>query len=75
MNGIAPILELNLSESGEFISGKIHSIRQIGEGGPVPDKYHRALKEIKKLTEEDLPDCTLKIGADGTITRREEEKK
>jgi hypothetical protein len=75
MNGIAPILELNLSESGEFISGKIHSIRQIGEGGPVPDKYHRALKEIKKLTEEDFPECTLKIGADGTITRGEEEKK
>jgi len=75
MNGIAPILELNLSESGEFVFGKIHSIKQIDEGGPIPDKYHRALKEIKKLTEEDLPECTLKIGVDGTITRGEEEKK
>ncbi|HNZ78370.1 MAG TPA: hypothetical protein PLH70_04615 [Bacteroidales bacterium] len=52
----------------------VYSIKYDGSRDPVPDKYHRALKEIKKLTEEDLPECTLKMGADGTITRREKEK-
>lgn len=66
-NGIAPIVELNLSKTGEFISGKIYSTKQIGEGGPILDEQNRALKEIQQLTRKDIPECTLEIEADGSI--------
>jgi poly-gamma-glutamate capsule biosynthesis protein CapA/YwtB (metallophosphatase superfamily) len=68
-NGIAPILELNLSLNGTFISGKIYSTKQLGEGGPVMDEENRALKEIQKLTRADIPECNLNIESDGKITK------
>ena len=68
-NGIAPIIELNLSINGTFISGKIYSTKQLGEGGPVIDEQNRALKEIQELTRTDIPECILNIESDGTITK------
>lgn len=68
-NGIAPIIELNLSVNGEFISGKIYSTVQLGKGGPIIDEQNRALKEIQELTQTDIPECMLKIESNGTITK------
>ena len=68
-NGIAPIIELNLSINGTFISGKIYSTKQLGEGGPLIDEQNRALKEIQELTRTDIPECILNIESDGTITK------
>ena len=68
LSGIAPIMELDLSIDGTFVSGKIHSTIQLGEGGPVLDGENAALKEIKKLTEADLPECILKIESNGSIS-------
>jgi poly-gamma-glutamate capsule biosynthesis protein CapA/YwtB (metallophosphatase superfamily) len=68
-NGIAPIIELNLSVNGTFISGKIYSTKQLGEGGPLIDEQNRALKEIQELTRTDIPECILNIESDGTITK------
>jgi len=67
-NGIAPIIELNVSDNGTFISGKIFSTKQIGEGGPVIDEENRVLKEIQELTLKDIPECILNIDSNGTIT-------
>ena len=67
-NGIAPIIELDLSVDGTFISGKINSTKQLGEGGPVLDEKNSALNDIKVLTRTDIPECILKIESDGTIT-------
>lgn len=68
-NGIAPIIELNLSVNGTFISGKIYSIKQLGQGGPVIDEQNHALKEIQELMRTDIPECILNIKSDGTITK------
>lgn len=66
-NGVAPVLELNLLDNGIFISGKIHSAKQLGNGGPVIDNENRALKEIQELTAADIPECGLNIDSSGTI--------
>lgn len=66
-NGYAPMIELTLNANGKFLSGKIHSAIQKGNG-PVLDKLNRAAKEIKRLTELDIPGCSLKITEDGLIS-------
>ncbi len=68
-NGISPIIELNVGIDGRFISGKIYSIKQLGEGGPKIDEQNRALKEIQELTRMDIPECILNILPDGTIIK------
>lgn len=68
-NGISPIIELNLSGDGTFISGKIYSTKQLGKGGPVIDEQNRALKEIQELMRTDIPESILNIESDGTITK------
>lgn len=68
-NGISPIIELNLRGDGTFISGKIYSTKQLGEGGPVIDEQNRALKEIQELMRTDIPESILNIESDGTITK------
>jgi len=68
-NGVAPIVALKLSTEGKFISGKIYSTKQIGEGGPLLDEEHTALKEIQELTKTDIPESTLNIAENGSITK------
>ncbi|HEY4798756.1 MAG TPA: CapA family protein, partial [Bacteroidia bacterium] len=67
INGIAPILKLNMNKKGEFMGGKIYSIKQEGEGGPTPDSTNAVVRELKKLTKEDFPETQLKISDDGKI--------
>ncbi len=54
--GIAPILQIKIKKDGTFIEGKIISIAQLGEGGPIIDKNKAALNEIKRLTVSDFPE-------------------
>lgn len=68
--GIAPIVEVEVSTDGTFISGKIHSTKQLGRGGPILDEQNRALKEIQELTLTDIPESILKIAADGSISTK-----
>lgn len=70
LNGISPIIELDLDLNGKFIKGKIHSINQTGRGGPVIDNNNRALKEIIELTKVDIPECNLNINSDGSISKK-----
>lgn len=65
VNGLAPIFELNLDLNGDFIDGKITSIKQTGEGGPQLDANNGAQKQIKMLTNTDLPELKLEIATDG----------
>ena len=66
-NGLCPIVELNLAKDGSFESGKIHSCKQPGEGGPRIDPENEVLQEIISLNQTDLPESNLKIGADGSL--------
>ena len=69
VSGIGPIIKLFVSQEGEFLSGKIYSIKQIGRGGPIIDNSNKALKEIIELTKTDIPECQLNINNDGNISR------
>ena len=59
VNGIAPIVEVNVNKEGEFISGNVISIKQIGEGIPIIDKDQNVLIEIKKLIASDFPESKI----------------
>lgn len=66
-NKLAPAIEINISEEGEFINGRIHSFKQIGAGYPVKDIEGNAIKTIRNLTQEDLPEAQLLIDDLGNI--------
>jgi len=67
VNGIAPIIKLKVSPTGEFQSGEIISVIQLGRGGPIIDSEKQALKEIINLTQTDIPEAPLIIQEDGII--------
>jgi hypothetical protein len=69
-NGLAPLIELELTKEGEFISGQIHSAKQLGEGGPTMDPTHAAAKEIKRLTLLDIPEAPIVISDEGKISAK-----
>jgi poly-gamma-glutamate capsule biosynthesis protein CapA/YwtB (metallophosphatase superfamily) len=59
--GIAPLLKIYVNSSGDFIGGRITSIKQLGEGGPLHDENHSAYKLIRELTASDIPNNHLKF--------------
>lgn len=66
-NANAPVLEVNLDAKGNYVSGKIHSFLQLGEGGPVPDLSKSAMKRIRELTSIDFPEQEIIIDNEGRI--------
>ena len=54
VSGIAPLIKIYMNDKGDFINGHITSIKQLGEGGPLPDNNHGAYKLIRSLTSADL---------------------
>jgi poly-gamma-glutamate capsule biosynthesis protein CapA/YwtB (metallophosphatase superfamily) len=71
-NGIAPMVEIRVNSQGEFLGGKVHAIKQVGEGGPLFDEELRAVKQLIELSAADFPESPLIIEADGTLKRRQE---
>lgn len=69
-NGIAPIVKIKINKNGEFVSGKIISAKQTGEGGTYLDNEKKAVKIIKTLTETDIPECELKIDNNGYFYKK-----
>lgn len=65
--GIAPIISIQVNRKGDFLGGKIIPVKQIGEGGPLPDDEAGAIREIISLTAQDIPECPLRIATDGTF--------
>lgn len=68
ISGMAPLFELKLSRTGEFVSGKVISIHQLGEGGPRLDPNQGALEQIKILTSQDIPELKVHFSDDGTFS-------
>lgn len=64
------VLEVKLAPDGRFIGGKIHSGRQDGRGGPVPDPTGEGLRVVRSLSELDFGSNAPKIADDGTISTR-----
>ena len=68
--GIAPILKVTVNKKGEFMEGKIFSIKQVRRGFPVLDEEDKAINTVKSLTEKDFPGTGLVIGEDGKIMKK-----
>ncbi len=66
--GIAPLIEVNINNKGEFIDGRIISAKQVGLGVPVLDTENEAAIEIAKLTKLDFPESQLLINNEGYIS-------
>ena len=70
LKGLAPVLQVTLTEQGEFVQGQIISARQQRPLGPIPDASNEAARLMKQLTEEDFPDTQLVVDEAGRITKR-----
>ena len=68
LKGLAPLLDLELTEKGDFVSGKIISFRQEGEGRPVLDSSQMAARIIKEATEHDFPSGQIRIDLNGNLS-------
>lgn len=68
VSGIAPVFELKLTRSGEFVSGRVISTKQEGEGGPQLDPTNGALEQVKSLTKSDFPELQVLYGENGVFS-------
>lgn len=67
ISGMAPLFDLKLKRNGEFVSGKIISTKQLGEGGPIFDSMNGALEQIKSLTAQDIPELKVEFDSEGNF--------
>ena len=68
--GYSMVLEVELDESGNFSSGRIHPVRIDGQGIPYVDSEGRSIELVRKLTQAAFPNTSLAIGADGNLIER-----
>lgn len=68
--GVAPMLEVCVGRSGNFVSAQIHPVVQSWGKGPRIDPQRRVISEMQELTASDFPDTLLKIADDGTVTKK-----
>ncbi|GHV16763.1 hypothetical protein AGMMS49938_17060 [Fibrobacterales bacterium] len=70
VSGYAPILKIKTDRNGNFLGGEIISAIQRGENGdrrPILDETNACAKEIKKLTESDIPETGIVVEESGKI--------
>lgn len=70
ISGYAPVVEIRIDHQGNFLDGQIHSMIQERGIGPRLDNMHRAAKEIKSLSEADVPHSEARINHTGGIRRK-----
>lgn len=68
ISGYAPLVQITIDSEGHFLHGKIHSLLQQRGVGPRTDKTHSAAREMKHLSEQDVPNSQARIDAQGNIT-------
>ena len=68
ISGYAPLVEVNIDRQGRFLNGKIHSMLQQRGIGPRLDNGHHAAREMKSLSETDVPNSQASIDQTGNIT-------
>ena len=68
ISGYAPLVEVNIDRQGRFLNGKIHSMLQQRGIGPRLDNGHHAAREMKSLSETDVPNSQARIDQTGNIT-------
>jgi hypothetical protein len=68
--GIAPLVKLEVTPEGKFVSGEAISVYQQKTHGPKIDAQHRAAKKLKELTALDFPDTDLVISEEGKLSKK-----
>ena len=58
-----------MNRNGEFQTGEIIPIKQIGSGIPIKDSENNAIKKIQELTKKDFPLSGVQINNDGSINK------
>jgi poly-gamma-glutamate capsule biosynthesis protein CapA/YwtB (metallophosphatase superfamily) len=67
--GLSLILEARLSPAtGEFLGGRVHSLKQPWPGGPIPDPTGSVIPVAARLSREDFGPVAVRFAADGTIS-------
>ncbi|WP_426583798.1 CapA family protein [Mucilaginibacter sp. R-33] len=66
--GLAPLLKVKMNKKGEFLNGRIISLRQAHDKGLELDSLNRAAIRIRELTEADFPNAGLLISDKGEIS-------
>jgi hypothetical protein len=69
-NGVAPLLALNITEKGEFISAKVTSIFQQDNEHLIIDPTGKAFQLLKQLTQSDIPEAALQFSEVGVISKK-----
>ncbi len=69
VNGLAPIIKVFTSPSGEFFQAHITSTDQSARTKVAIDQEKRVLQRIQELTKEDFPEVTVTIGSDGWVRK------
>lgn len=67
-NGLAPIINVHTTATGEFIKALVTPIIQIRPGGPRIDPQRRVIKKLQELTKKDFPEVPISIDDNGVIT-------
>jgi len=69
-NGFAPIIKLQVDNTGKFLSGRIIPVYQAQDGIVRIDNQGRAIKKIKELVALDFPETPLVLSDDGNISNK-----
>lgn len=69
VNGLAPIIKVYATPSGEFIKAKITSTNQIARSPVQIDDQKQVLTRIQQLAREDFPESSLKITDEGWVNK------
>ena len=67
ISGQAPVVEIKINGEGQFLSGRIHSFVQRRGLGPRWDKNKGAARQMKMLSEADVPASSAAIDHQGNI--------
>ena len=67
-NGLAPIINVHTSATGEFLKAHVTPIIQVRPGGPQIDLQKRVIKKLQQLTKKDFPEVPINIDDNGVIT-------
>jgi len=74
VNGISPIIKIDVNRLGEFQKGKIIPVKQIQEGIPIIDTSKEVIKKIQELTNDDFKFSKLVITDKGEILKKNEKR-
>jgi poly-gamma-glutamate capsule biosynthesis protein CapA/YwtB (metallophosphatase superfamily) len=67
--GIGAVLDVTLDKEGRFVTGRILSTQQTGEGVVSKDPFERGRDLVRTLSHDDFPGTGVKVALDGTIGR------